>query len=222
MDHPLRSTLLAEGTSDRALLPIIALALAANVHNGVQIEETRLVDHARLPLRIKRDRGAWVRSAVDEYPCDVLFVHRDADAAGRPKRLEEIGDWLAQASIPPDAGIGVVALVPVRMTEAWLLVEESSIRAAASNPCGTSPLELPSLNTLERLADPKSNLATALKIASGLPPGRLKRSFDVNKARGRIAVANLANLRRLQSFIAFEKDVADTCLTRGWSESSRP
>jgi hypothetical protein len=43
----------------------------------------------------------------------------------------------------PDAGRTEARVVPVRMTKAWLTVDEAAIRKAARNPLGTAPLELP-------------------------------------------------------------------------------
>lgn len=38
-----------------------------------------------------------------------------------------------------------IPVIPVRMTEAWLLGHELSIRSAAGNPNGSENLELPDL-----------------------------------------------------------------------------
>jgi hypothetical protein len=40
----------------------------------------------------------------------------------------------------------VVCVVPVRMMEAWLLIDEMAIRRVAGNPNGRIPIELPVLN----------------------------------------------------------------------------
>ena len=216
-DRLLRSTLLAEGTSDRALLQIIRLTLSAHVGPSVLIAEPQRADLYRLPLRVKEDRGAWVRSVVEEYPCDLLFLHRDADSAGRDKRLEEIAGWTAAAKLPAGATVTSVPIVPVRETEAWLLLDEKAIREAALYRDGVAPLNLPGPAKLERMDDPKSALDEALRAASGLSGSRL-RHFGLNKARDRIAVTDLARLRRLPAFVAFEHDLSTACSTRGWSD----
>jgi hypothetical protein len=38
-----------------------------------------------------------------------------------------------------------IPVVPVRMTEAWLLADEFAIRSAPGNPNGTQSLDLPDL-----------------------------------------------------------------------------
>ena len=216
-DRLVRSTLLAEGTSDRALLQIIRLTLSAHVGPSVLIAEPQLADSYRLPLRVKKDRGAWIRSVVKEYPCDLLFIHRDANSAGRDKRLDEIADWTTAAALPADGAVATVPIVPVHETEAWLLLEEKAIREAALYRDGSTPLNLPGPAKLERSADPKSVLDDALRIASRLSGSRL-RHFDLNKARDRIAVTDLARLRRLTAFVAFERDLSARCSTQGWSD----
>lgn len=146
MDLVLRSTLLAEGPSDRALLPIIRLTLEAHVGPAVLLAPPRQADHTRLPRRIKDDPGRWVRAAVEDEPCDLLFYHRDADKddddaadAGRPKRLDEIAKLVAQADLANVSSVKVIPIVPVRMTETWLLADEDAIRRAANNPSGKTP-----------------------------------------------------------------------------------
>ena len=51
-----------------------------------------------------------------------------------------------------------ICVIPVRMTEAWLLIDEKAIRIAAGNRNGTEILEIPKLHELESLPDPKKLL----------------------------------------------------------------
>jgi len=54
------------------------------------------------------------------------------------------------------------------MTEAWLLIDEGSIRLAAGNPNGVENLDLPDIRTLEDVPDKKDVPLHALLRASGL------------------------------------------------------
>lgn len=54
-----------------------------------------------------------------------------------------------------------VCVIPVRMTEAWLLFDEAAIRQAAGNRLGRAPLALPPLDEVEQEPDPKSLLYEA-------------------------------------------------------------
>ena len=55
--------------------------------------------------------------------------------------------------------VRVVCVVPVRMQEAWLLIDEAALRRAAGDPNGTQPLAMPDVQRLEELADPKQLIA---------------------------------------------------------------
>jgi Domain of unknown function (DUF4276) len=93
---------------------------------------------------------------------DVVFVHRDAENEPAELRRREIVDGANAAGIRGP----VVPIVPVRMTEAWLLRDEAAIRQVAAKPSGRTSLNLPSVSEAERLADPKRALADALLAAS--------------------------------------------------------
>ncbi len=157
-------TLVADGTSDAVLMPMLDWSLRTR---GVARIVAQRADFTRIP----RQPGieARLRTALDLYPCDVLFVHRDAEAQPPDLRREEISNalrWAAVRHIP---------VVPVRMTEAWLLADEFAIRSAAGNPNGTDNLNLPELRSLEEVPDPKRVLRSALIAACGLNARRRSR-----------------------------------------------
>ena len=156
-------TLVTDGTSDRVLLPILTWSLK-------QLEVTPVVEQWADSVRIPRQRNAErLRTALELYPCDVLFVHRDAEAQPSDLRREEIANALRGTSVRH------IPVVPVRMTEAWLLADEKAIRSAASNPNGRENLNLPDIRRLEDLPNPKRVLHDALTIASGLNAHRRSR-----------------------------------------------
>lgn len=79
---------------------------------------------------------------------DFFVVHRDADNAGPDARRSEIHGAAALV----DADAAVVPVIPIRMTEAWLLLNEVDIRTVAGNPRGRMSLDLPKLHEVETLA----------------------------------------------------------------------
>jgi hypothetical protein len=87
-------------------------------------------------------------------------------------------------------------------------VDESAIRAAAGNPTGRSKLNLPDLAKIESLPDPKQVLFDALRIASDLPPSRL-RKFNPEEKRHRVTdlMNSLDRLRKLPSFTHLEDQI---------------
>ena len=75
----LRYTLLTDGSSDAALLPILTWLLTTNgVAWAIQAEWADL-------RRVRRSRKLADRIILSLalYPCDLLFVHRDAEKEPR-------------------------------------------------------------------------------------------------------------------------------------------
>ena len=157
-------TLVADGTSDRVLLPILTWSLKQQMVTPV---ESNWVDSSRIPTA--RNAEERMRNVLDLYPCDVLFFHRDAEVQPADLRREQIPNFVGQISVRH------IPVVPVRMTEAWLLADEIAIRKAAGNPNGEQKLNLPDVRRLEDLPDPKKVLHEALIKASGLNARRRAR-----------------------------------------------
>lgn len=197
----LRLTLVSEGTTDAALLPIIAWCLKQAV--GLTVSESRRAEFWRLP---EKPNGLVdeMANAVELYPCDVLFVHRDSDRELHETRIGQIRKAFLELEAKGKK-LPAVAVVPVRMLEAWLCFDERAIRKAAGNPNGREPLNLPPLKRVESCPTPKDDLVKALRIASGLSGRRLKK-FDEATAFARIVdyIEDFSPLRGLRSFQALE------------------
>lgn len=148
--------------------------------------DTRLINHIqRLLIEIgysEPNGETWhftgkltekVKHAL-EYSGDVdlLFVHRDAE---NPRSTEVRYQEIRSAIM----GVGYcrpyVAIVPVRMTEAWLLFDEGAIRKIAGRPNDTSNLMLPRPRDVEGITDPKDKLDNILIQASGAQGRRLRK-----------------------------------------------
>ena len=95
------------------------------------------------------------------------------------------------------------------MQEAWLLIDEAALRGAAGNPNGKDPLDLPGIETLEGLPNPKQILYDLLRQASGLG-GRRLRSFNERLSGHRVAelIEDFRPLYRLTAFQRLAGDVA--------------
>ena len=172
------------------------------------IVQFKFADLRRVP---NPPRGLFERIllAVDLYPCHVLFIHRDAEAQSPQLRYEEI---VRAGQLAAERGFDLpyICVVPVRMTEAWLLISEAAIRKAAGNPNGIVRLDLPELRRLEGIPDPKKMLYDLLKKASG------RRKRDLTKFRPAIHsrlvseyVTEFSQLRRLPAFQRLERNVRE-------------
>jgi len=129
----LRYTLLADGSSDRALLPILSWTLQQQgVSSAIQ---ATWADLGRLRHR-PRTLSERIIAALELYPCDLLFVHRDAEREPFENRHTEIERALLEVARQEVSLPSAVCVIPVRMHEAWLLFNEWAIRMAAGNPRG--------------------------------------------------------------------------------------
>ena len=188
----LRYTLLSDGPSDKALMPILAWLLRQHVPNLPIQPSWSDLRRLRTPPRELHER---IQESIKLYPCDLLFVHRDAETTSLEERLSEINQAVSNASVDRQMP-AVICVVPIRMTEAWLLFDINAIRQAAGNPNGTLPLNLPALSDIEGLPDPKRILRDKLYAATELCAHR-KRRFDTNIAVQRIpeCIEDFSSLR---------------------------
>jgi hypothetical protein len=203
MKH-IQFTLFADGPTDRALLPVLDWLIRETQSPDTIAYEflSRPQFHAQLNFTER------LQTALDLAPCNILFIHRDAEKQGPLLRYDEIAKAVENLSAR-HANVPHLCVVPVRMTEAWLLADESAIRQAAGRPRSTEPLDLPSLNRLENIPDPKTTLYELLREASG-KKGRRRASFNVREAAALVSefVASFSPLRQLGAFARLEADLS--------------
>ena len=207
----LRFTLISDGSSDRAFLPLLKWVLN---RNGVRFDVTGdWADWGRF-RNPPKSLAKKVESAVQLYPCDLLFIHRDAEGEDPTRRREEIRRALEGVDIPIPPS---VCLVPVRMMEAWFLFSEQAIREASGNPNGAGNLGIPRVRDLEALPDPKAALNQLLRDSSGLSGRRLK-GFRAAAAIHRMAeiIDDFSPLLALPAFRALDDEVQIMAQQQGW------
>jgi hypothetical protein len=201
----LRYVLLGDGGRDAALGYVIDWAI-------------RSLDSSVTPERaaFRKHSGAIEASVADalrRYEPEMLFVHRDAEGLALDARRAEI----------PLNGGRIVRVVPVRMTEAWLLIDEAAVRRAAGNRNGTMALGLPQPADLEDLTNPKATLFNTLVTASGFTSGRRRKRFNRDEAEWPERLASLIGdftpLRQLPAFLAFESELK--LQLKGWLDVTR-
>lgn len=192
----LRATLVTDGTSDVVLLPVLQWLIMQLTRVEFEI---RWADPRAFPEK-PGSLAARLVAAIQEYPCQLLFVHRDAEKQDPHVRYREI-------EAANRTGRSHVCVVPVRMQEAWLLHDEAALRKAAGRPTGTEELGLPPAHRWDRLADPKRVLHEALRVANGAK-GRRAKSFKPGRAAHRLAnlITDWTPLRTLVAFAQLEAD----------------
>jgi hypothetical protein len=208
-------TLLSDGSSDKALMPILTWLLRENqVNCAIQAEwaELRHLPEVPKPLAQK------IIKSLELYPCDLLFIHRDAEKEPREKRVIEIYKALEEVQKSAIFLPVHVCVIPVRMLEAWLLFNEAAIRKAAGNPRGKEQLQIPDILRLQQLPNPKNLLHQMLSIASGLT-GRRQKQFNVHESIHRLAnlIDDFSPLRALSAFQELESEIKQVVEMQGWN-----
>ncbi|MGV9556218.1 DUF4276 family protein [Streptomyces sp. NPDC003401] len=157
MTRYLTMGLLAEGPEDEMFLSALAVR-----------QLTRLAASAPAPFDVADTvQSSAVGTARTAHPrlcaeaqdlattCDLLLVHNDHRERGKIGKLRR--------DVSPPSDCRIVGIVPVRETEAWLLVDTRLLRSLP----GAVPAALPwagepSGAQVERVADPKALLADVL------------------------------------------------------------
>ncbi|WP_245633730.1 hypothetical protein [Amycolatopsis jejuensis] len=202
MPRVLQGLFIAEGTSDQPLANTVEVLFR---ESGIELRLT-VPPYEQLPkvaktIKDRTEAGQRLMECID-----VVVVHRDSDNVGHDVRREEID------SAMHSAGIGVwCPIVPVRMTEAWLLLDEKEIRRVAGNPKGRASLGLPKRHEVERVADPKEVLRKALLDASAATGRRREREakrFNSQRRQLLEGIDREGPLKELSSWQQLLEDVA--------------
>ena len=208
----LRYTLVTDGSSDIALIPILTWLLR---ENGITYTiQSEWADLSRIPNSRRRRLEDKIYWSLELYPCELLFVHRDAEREARETHVHEITTAITNANTSVPA---VSCVVPIRMQEAWLLFDESAINHAAGNSFNRESLNLPPISRLEDVPDPKMELHERLRQASNLR-GRRLRGFPVSEYARRVTefIQDFSPLRALSAFAALESELQQIIEQQGW------
>ena len=135
------------------------------------------------PCRTTR-AAEWVDAAVLEAAAvfDIVFIHNDYNERGK---IDALRARLAD-SLPTQTRL--VAVVPIRETEAWLLADSAALpRGGSRDASRVSP------RGVESIADPKKSLAAAL--------GQPLDAASAEYIGENISLARLAEVPAYQSFL---------------------
>ncbi|MBO8203056.1 hypothetical protein JW613_32975 [Streptomyces smyrnaeus] len=203
-----RALYLCEGSSDTGLRFHIE-AIAAETGREVLVT---VPDLNRLPSKpghsVKDKLRAAQRLSDGGHAYDLVVIHRDADGHPADHRRREIAEAVAQVS----PHLAHVPVIPVRMLEAWLVLDHAAIREVAGNPNGKVVLNLPKAARVESVADPKALLKQALAVASeekGRSLKKLQARFSENRARLLQMLDREGPVKQLASWQSFTSDLQE-------------
>ncbi len=199
----IRFTLIADGSSDKTLLRVIKWVLD-DLYNDIPNSGV-FADFRQLP-RPPKTIERKIEFAMDYYPFDILFIHRDAESNNLStirKRKDEIITTLKNFKLN-----SIVCIIPVKMMETWLLIDPEAIKKASGNRKYSGNIDLPDIHRLEQESQPKRKLHDLLKQVSSLK-GRNLQKFNIDRAVHLVAenITDYSALRKLKAFQVFESDV---------------
>ncbi|MFL6117897.1 MAG: DUF4276 family protein [Catenulispora sp.] len=157
----LSALLVCEGPSDEWFLPALLGRAIERLCDGCRFEvqvavEVVVADH---------QRPATITAALEQIPrFDVLLYHHDgAPSASADAKVDEVRRAVIAVRSEP-----LVAVVPVRETEAWLLADISALAKAVGMPLTTvTEMTARRARDVETIIDPKKALNSLAASAAG-------------------------------------------------------
>jgi hypothetical protein len=210
--------LFAEGSTDHRFLSPILRRVTEELclrHSQEVVEIGGILELHSPPKFRERDRATRIAEAASEArgAFNILFIH--TDGAGDPERARrERIDPAAQRIIEAGAGRWEcpVAVVPVRETEAWTLVDGDALRAAFGTVLNDEGLGIPSrCREVESISDPKQALEQVFTHVIGSGRRRKRKAAAFMDAIGERVQLTL--LRQVPAFQRFERELG-AALTR--------
>lgn len=213
----LGTALYAEGPTDtRFLQPLLQRACAQMCLTGCSapVEVSDVLDLQPLPATRGQARGQRIVSAAREArdAWSILFIHADADSDQERAIQERVEP--ARALLQAEWGAHSVAVVPVRMTEAWVLADFQALKSAFGTTMSEHELGLVDVaaHGPDRLTDPKATLAAAFRASRGK-----RRARSVATYFGLIGeTASFDQLRRLAAYRRMEGELRLALQTLGF------
>ena len=212
--------LFAEGITDHHFLAPILRRLTTDLCMQLANDMVEIGEILELhsPARYRdRDRETRIleaaRAARGAYA--VLFIHTDGAGdpdSARRERVEPAAQRIANELAQQER---TVAVVPVRETEAWSLVDGDALRGAFGTVLDDSRLGVPVRpREVERIPDPKQTLKQAFIRVIGtrrLKKKKVEAFLDVIGER-----VQLGRLREVPAFQHLEQDLRAALLDLGY------
>lgn len=205
--------LIAEGTTDyRFLKPIIEKAFA-----DIAFQCKGQIDIGEVTEIKDCDKGNsfsdYVLNASQKAQTlgiTILVVHTDADdtsAVNAYKNKIEPAKLLLEQQSPNTHCTNLVALVPIRETESWMLADKNALIKSIGNT-QKSETDLKINGTPETFNDPKAKIEEAIRIGRAEMPKKLRNALDISGLYEYLGQKiNPDNLKTFKSYKDFEENI---------------
>ena len=139
----------------------------------------------------------------------VLCIHTDADRKTNSHVIEhKIKPAFENIVNSGDTNLckNLVAVIPIQMTEAWMLADKDALKNQIDTDLTDRDLEIH--RQPENYADPKEAIENAIRIARGQLPRRRRYEFGISELYQIVGqTADLTKLERLSSYQNFKNGV---------------
>jgi len=203
--------LYAEGATDKGFLPVliqrtVQQLLEEKGRSVIDVSEPFVIDIDADEASRQADRILVAARRAMGY--HALLIHVDSDYPQPDRAMRERVqpglDLVQQSS--EQLCRDLVPVIPVQMTESWMLADPDTLRAVIGTDATSAELGLPHLHEVESLADPKQRLQQAVRTA-GLRR-RTPRKIEVGTIYRPLAERlSLQELQRVPSYQRFTGDM---------------
>lgn len=166
------------------------------------------------PEHLKKEGNGIVEQVVNmikKYPFfHVICVHRDADSPSKEDVLNNSINPAFRAVMELEENVckNLVAVIPVQMTEAWMLSNIDLLKEKIGTSKPNNELGLPNrLKAIETLSDPKSTINEAIRIAQ-INQSKRRKKLTISQLYSPLSQELLVDdLLKLPSYAEFIEDI---------------
>jgi hypothetical protein len=210
--------LYAEGTTDGDFLPKIIERTTKSIlsqHSSQTIQVRLPYSKCNKPVEIVKRDQCILYVARETASYDALIIHSDGDHRGYEQTLSELfqpGKKLVLDAKDRNEDIcaDLVPLIPVRMTEAWMLADSDALCTVLGKKVEARTLGIPTKAKLvEKELNPKKALDHAIQVAYP----HQSRDWKRFKAKLYKELGSQINLKRLNEVPSYQQFVDDLTAT---------
>lgn len=175
------------------------------------------------PVHIQRISGlsfvdSTLRVALEAKWSNILCVHVDADASTHNHVYRhKIEPCLVEMGNNEDVVKEIVPIIPVQMTEAWMLGDVNLLIEEIGADLQVARLGLPlRVNQIEKIANPKSRIVEAIRRAYSYKPKKWSKP-DISQLYLPLSQKiSLDALKRLSSYMQFYNSCRKSLKSMGY------
>ncbi len=217
MNNTLVIAFYAEGTTDIRFLSKIILRTTEEIILNRSQSIISVLEPFPIEVQKTGDRIQEIRQAAAKaYGYNILIIHADADYEVNEKAFQErINPGFESVKLDKTEEFckDLVAIVPIQMTEAWMLADKETLKEELGTQKNNRELGLNfPLKQLEKIADPKSKIQEIMRIAFKDLPTR-KRRMQISSLYSPLGQqVSLEILEQLPSYLKFKADLTNVLI----------